>query len=114
MEAVTIELPTASGQLINTGGCLVLHATRETTGSAAAVYRLWDGSTNAGKLLLPVSLSSGESTRDYIHAHHLSFTTGLYYELVSGALEGAVSVLCDHRCHDAWAWAVNQALLEAQ
>lgn len=114
MEAISINLPAASGLLINASGCLVLHATRETTGSAAAVYRLWDSGNNSGQLLLPVSLSQGESTRDYIQAHHLTFKTSLYFELVSGAIEGMVSVLCDHRCHDAWEWAMEQAAAGGQ
>lgn len=108
MRAIPIELPAASGLLINSAGCLVWHSTRETTGSAAAVYRLWDSNTNAGQQLLTVSLSSGESTRDYIQAHHLEFKTSLYFELVSGAVEGMVSVLCDHRCIDAWHWQMEQ------
>lgn len=100
MQAVTINLPAASGMLLNEGGCLVVHSTRETTGSAAAVYRLWDSNNNSGKMLLTVSLSSGQSTRDDFMAHHLTIRTGLYYELVSGALEGSVAILGDHRCSE--------------
>lgn len=110
MEAVSINFPSASGVLINTGGCLVVHAARETNGAASAVYRLWDSSTASGQLLLPISLAPQESTRDWFAPHTLTFKTGLYFELVSGHLEGDVSVLCDHRCHDAWHWQVEQML----
>lgn len=100
MIPMTRTLPSASGQLLNTGGCLTVHSTRETTGSNTAVYRLWDGSNNAGQLLLTVSLGQSESTRDDFRDHHLVFKTGLYYELVSGTVEGAVGVLLNHSCED--------------
>jgi len=109
MRSMTLNLPGASGQLVNTGGCLTIHATRETTGSAAAVYRLWDGSSATGTLLLPVSLTSSESTRDDFRNHHLMFRTGLYFELVSGAIEGEVSVLVEHDC----AWFIRQLVEQA-
>ena len=97
---MTIDLPAASGVLVNYAGCLTVHSTRETSGTAAAVYRLWDGSTNEGTLLLPVSLAISESTRDDFYNHHIVFRTGLYYELVSGTIEGSVSVLVDHDCNE--------------
>ena len=98
MKPTTLNLPPQSGQLINTAGCLTVHATRETTGTTAAVYRFWDGSKAAGTLILPVSLTSGESTRDDFREHHLTFNVGLYYELVSGTIEGSVSLLVEHEC----------------
>ena len=106
MRPVTLNLPSESGQIVNTGGCLTVHATRETTGSAAAVYRLWDGVSNESTLLLPISLSAGESTRDDFRDHHIRFQVGLYFELVSGALEGSVSVLVDHQCE----WCIEMML----
>ena len=110
MRNSVITLPAASKVLLNTGGCLVVHTTRETSGTTAAVYRLWDGVNNAGQLLLPVSLVAAESTRDDFHAHHLTFRTGLYFELVSGACEGSVAVLTDHDCHKALAAVIDITL----
>ena len=101
MRTVAVNLPAASGSLYNGSGCVLVHSTRETSGSAAAVYRLWDSADASGQLLLTVSLSAAESTRDIFLRHILPFNTGLYFELVSGALEGVVSFGCDHRCHDA-------------
>lgn len=98
MQSLTIVLPDASGQLVNTGGCLVFHASEETSGSAAAHYRLWDGTDTSGALIVPVSLSADQSTRDFFPAHIAMFRTGLYYELVDGAVEGAVGVRVDHNC----------------
>jgi hypothetical protein len=102
VKPLLINMPAASGQLINTGGCLTLHASLETTGSAAATYRLWDGTSNAstGKLVLPVSLTAGQSTRDFFGLHIVKFTTGLYYELVSGSVQGNVAVMVDHDCEE--------------
>ena len=108
MKPITLNLPGQSGQLLNTGGCLTVHATRETTGTTAAVYRLWDGSSAAGQLLLPVSLRAAESTRDDFRDHHYVFKTGLYYQLVSGTIEGAVSVLVDHECLDVLMYLIGQ------
>lgn len=98
MRPQTLNLPDASGILVNTSGCLTVHATRETTGTTAAVYRFWDGSKAEGTLILPVSLTAGESTRDDFREHHITFRVGLYYELVSGTLEGSVSILVEHEC----------------
>lgn len=109
MRTSVVNLPVASGQLLNTGGCLVIHATRETAG-AAAVYRLWDSADASGQLLLSISLSANESTRDFFPMHYLPFNTGLYFELVSGAVEGNISAMCDHRCHDALVAELEHAL----
>jgi hypothetical protein len=99
MNSMNVAIPGVSGVIVPYGGCLVVHATRETTGTASAVYRFWDGVNNQGNLLVPVSLAASESTRDDFRAHHLTFNTALYYELVSGAVEGSVSVLTDHNCN---------------
>lgn len=104
---VVVELPTSSGQLVNTAGCLLLHATRETTGGAAAVYHLYDGSGTGGKLLLPVALSAGQSTRDSFMPHALPFKQGLWFNLDSGLVEGDVSVFLDHDCDVFWAEAYD-------
>jgi len=98
MRPTVLNLPAASGQLINTGGCLTWHSTRETSGAAAAAYRIWDGSSASGTKLLDVSLVASGSARDFIGQHVLPFKTGLYFELVSGALEGSVAVALEHDC----------------
>ena len=110
MKPTTLNLPSASKQLVNTAGCLSVHATRETTGTTAAVYRLWDGSGANGTLILPVSLAASESTRDDFRDHHLTFEVGLYFELVSGTIEGSVSVLLDHECERMYAAILDQIL----
>lgn len=98
MKTRGIVLPAESGLLINTGGCLVMHATQETSGSAAAHYQLLDGIDANGSLLVPVSLSADQSTRDMFPSHIIQFEVGLFYNLVDGAVEGAVSVRTMHDC----------------
>ena len=110
MRPLTLNIPSKSEQILNTGGCLTVHSTRETTGTTSAVYRLWDGTSAAGTLLLTVSLIAAESTRDDFREHHLTFRTGLYYELVSGSLEGQVSVLVEHQCDELWHALIDQLL----
>jgi hypothetical protein len=85
--------PAVSGILDNSRGRLVWFAFRETTGIAGAVFRLWDGSNNAGKDICPVSLNPSESTREYIGHISLPYETGLFLEVVSGSVEGSVLVI---------------------
>jgi hypothetical protein len=96
----TINLPAASGQLTNEAGCIGYFAVYETTGSDAASFILWDGSSAAGYQILPITLAANESTSDRIGWHYQRFETGLYFELVTGSVAGSVSVLFEHRCED--------------
>ena len=110
---LVIELPAASGVLYNRAGCLLLHATRETTGTGSAVYRLYDGSNTGGKVVLPVSLTASESTRDFFGRCVIPFHQGLFYELVSGTIEGDVVVLTHHDCEAWWARELERVSVEA-
>lgn len=110
MHPVTVQFPAASGQLIGEAGCLVWHSSFESSGSASAQYSLWDGTTNAVNRLMVVTLSAGQSTRDYAHAHHIPFYGGLFYHLDSGAVGGNVIVLIAHNCMAHWR--VEQQKLE--
>jgi len=96
----TINFPAASGQLTNEAGCIGYFAVKNTSNSAAAAFRLWDGSTNAGYEILPINLAANESTSDRIGWHYQRFETGLYYELLSGGVEGSISVMFEHRCEE--------------
>jgi hypothetical protein len=96
----TINLPSATGQVTTLAGCIGYFTFRNTSASNPATLQLWDGTTNAGYLILDISLAANESTSDRIGWHYQRFETGLYYELVTGAVEGSVSVLFEHRCED--------------
>lgn len=87
-----------SDPLVGGQGCITWHSTRETTGSAAASYILNDGPAGNGQILMDVTLSAGESTRDYVGLHCVSFTEGLYVNVTSGAIAGAVVAYVDHDC----------------
>jgi len=102
VHAVVFNLGAASALAQSGGGCIVWHSTIETTGDTAAEYRLWDNTINGGTRLMSVALRGGQSTRDYIKRCHLPFRVGLYYEVVSGSIEGELSILIDHDCHDYW------------
>lgn len=92
-------------------GCVTWHSTLETSGSSAASYTLWDGPHGAGLLLMTVSLSAGQSTRDFIGLHALPYVNGLYVQVVSGAIAGTVTAWADHVCEDWYRadWAVKMA-----
>ena len=71
-------------------GRLVFYSWRETTGAAGAVFRLWDGSSNQGAMLLTFSLTAGESVREIPGMHTVPYEVGLFLEIVSGTVEGSV------------------------
>jgi hypothetical protein len=86
--ATVTALPGASGNVTNAPGRLLGFALRETAG-AAAVVRLRDVD-GAGAILTTISLAPGESVRDWFGPGGLAVATRIYYEKVSGTIEGAV------------------------
>ena len=86
--------------LIGGSGCITWHSTYETTGSAAASYALVDGPILDGQSLMYVTLSQGQSTRDFIGFHALAFINGLFYKEESGAVLGSITAWVDHVCDD--------------
>lgn len=86
--------------LVHGPGCVTWHSTYETTGSATASYQLFDGNTRNGPSLMYVTLSSGQSTRDYIGLHCLPFVEALHYVLESGAVAGTLIAWVDHTCEE--------------
>jgi hypothetical protein len=92
MRATKLQLPSNSGPLTNQSGLVLVHNVRETSGSASAVYRLWDGTEPGGNLLLTIEVAAGASSLNSFALGNLPFETGLYFELVSGVLEGQVTV----------------------
>lgn len=65
----------------------------ETTGAAAAEFNLVDGTGAGGALVAPISLSSGQSTRDLIPHPFLACHSGLFLDMVSGSVRGSVWVI---------------------
>lgn len=65
----------------------------EATGSAAAEVDLYDGTGTNGSLIVPIALNQGESTRDWLAGPALHARGGLYMDVVSGSVRGAVWVI---------------------
>lgn len=80
----------ASCKLSSAAGRVAGYAIRETTGSGTALIRIRDGFDATGDLLLPISLAASESARDWFMPGGISYTAGLYIEVVSGSIEGVV------------------------
>lgn len=80
---------TASGVYVDEPCTYRGFTARETSGSAAAVLRIFDGADNTGRLLETVRLAQSESTSDW-NDDGLIVATSLYVEVVSGTVEGAV------------------------
>ena len=71
-------------------GRLVGYALEEATGTGPATLRILDARDPAdATLILPISLSAGESTRDS-WGGGLAFVRGLYVQVDAGSVTGAV------------------------
>jgi len=79
-----------TGRLSTSSGRLAGFSIRETSGAAAAVVRLRDGSDATGDLLSTISLVSGESVRDWFMPSGISFGYGLFLEVLTGVVEAVV------------------------
>lgn len=90
--------------IVGGSGCVTWHSTYETSGSASAAYSLFDTGDSSGQQLMYVTLSAGQSTRDYIGLHALPFLSGLYLEVESGAIAGSITAWVDHNCEDVHRW----------
>ena len=63
----------------------------ESTGTAGAKFRLWDGTSNAGNYLGTVTLGENESNREFFPVETPAIrNNAIYLEIVSGKLEGLV------------------------
>ena len=89
---ISLPDPVSSQLLDGAGGRVVYWCFSETAG-AAAQFRLWDSSTNADTLMASVQLPSDTSSVVFPGFHSLPYKTGLFLEVVSGSIEGAISVI---------------------
>lgn len=63
----------------------------ESTGSAAAKVRIYDGTGTSGRLMAVIALVSGASSHVYMAQGGLELFNGaLYLQVVSGSVEGSV------------------------
>lgn len=90
MAAKPFTIPGSSGTVGDTTTNNVIYhgyAVHE-TGGATAVARIRDGGVVGGKIIDVISLASGGVASN--HSANVLARNGLYFELVSGAMEGSV------------------------
>jgi len=63
---------------------------RETTGAAAALVELFDGSNTGGVMIATIGLAAGESIRDTVGGHLLVVRNGLFVSVPSGIVTGSL------------------------
>ena len=68
---------------------------RETSGTVGAVLRIVDGQDNTGTLIAALSLSGGQAAAVSLAPGGLAALSGVYIDVVSGTVEGAVWVRND-------------------
>lgn len=66
------------------------YALRETTGTDTATVILRDGPDAAGDELVPITLAAGESVRDWFGERGPSFVDGVFVDVTSGSVAGAL------------------------
>jgi len=93
-EVRKITIPTTTGtlQLTTVGGHIMALIVEETTGSASARFELWDGTTTGGEYIGPWTLSSGQSFDNAYPPHGLVFRNGLFLNVTTGSVAGAVHI----------------------
>lgn len=79
-----------SGRLVSGPVVLWGYSFRESTGAAAAVVRIRDGQDLTGAIMLSVQLAAGLSDTSWATSPGVAGDVGLYLEVVSGAVEGAI------------------------
>lgn len=93
-----------SSPVVGGSGCITWHSSYETTDTASASYALFDGPAASGQQLLYVTLSAGESTRDYIGMHALSYLNSLFLVVESGSVALNLQAWGDHVCQHWYDW----------
>lgn len=102
--ADVLALPAASAVLVTGRALLKGFDLRETSGTTAATVRLWDSSvaSAAGPQLTTIQLNPAESTADWFPESGKGVERGVYFQLVSGAVEGSVSVIPESLWPEGW------------
>ena len=81
---------TSDLQLYTGAGVLLGWSFTETTSAAVAELTLTDGTASTFPEYFDITLSSGQSTRDYPPGNGLLIRTGLFFHRVSGTIKGTV------------------------
>lgn len=100
---IRIVSPGATSQLIGGSGRLLGWSLRETSGTAAAIVQLLDGDPAGLGILATISLTSGQSTRDWESFHPAPYYQSLNLHIIAGAIEGVIGC---HPCDPGEPWAI--------
>lgn len=82
----------ASSQLIAGRVIVTGIMVRETSGAASATMRLHDGGVG-GLSIIPITLAANESIRDWWQPGGIVYERAIFYELVTGTIEGIVTCI---------------------
>lgn len=107
MSAPTVRLPlewwaptpintpatTTDVNLITRGGRLYGWAFQEMTGTDRAELELVNGQSNNGDTIVPITLSAGQSTRDWLGRPGLRITGGVRLNVISGEVSAVIYYL---------------------
>lgn len=91
--AVPIPVTTTSRLIYSRPTVVMGWAFVETTGTANATVYLRNGRDAGGTLVVPISLLSAQSTRDYLSPAGVYCDSGIYLQVISGSVTGSVWVL---------------------
>ncbi len=89
-QPVAVPTTTANVQVTNRNSIMTGWSFRETTGNAGAVLRIVDGHDANGQLVAAVGLSAGTAQVVSVAPGGLSISVGVYIDVVSGSIEGAI------------------------
>lgn len=87
-----LPLPASSAAVPGAPFALRYVTLRETTGTASATVRFWNGSSAAGVIALDVQLAPAESIRERFDPEEIILDVGLFVDLAAGAVEGGFAV----------------------
>lgn len=92
VKPLSIGTVTDTVPILKTSGILAGFSFAESTGSASASFKLYDGLDRSGQLIAVINLNDSESVRDWFGVFGVYFQTGLTIDVISGSVEGAVYV----------------------
>lgn len=91
-EHVNLPFTGASGRLVSGRGSITVINFAETSGAAAAKLQLFDGQDANGVSLPYISLVASGTRLDGFARGQLTFSRGLYVNVISGTVSGMVAV----------------------
>lgn len=62
---------------------------RETSGTAVATVRIWNGTSATGTILDDISLTAGQSARE-LYPEGIAAELGIFVQIVAGSVAGSI------------------------